>query len=631
MPGVAGKDAPAPSGQGVVGTDGRVTVLSTHDQILRGHTYLGCSFPSASHLAKEIVDSTRAVGEELAARGCLDHYGVDFVVGGDGKLWAIEVNLRHCGTTGPFMTLLALTNGTMNAAGDAFITDDGLRRWYVASDNVYVEPGVVAGADTSGSVGLLPCDLVDCVKNSGLGWNAHDQTGVVLHMLASASMHNKFGMTAVAESRDAAVAMFARAKEAVNAMAHEALVAKTEWDRVRLLQDIPGDFGFGQALTVDDDVIEFGVDAELSEDARKVVIVAATHGNEICGVLGINELIAEGYLHRACVDNNVALTVILGNPRATAEHKRFSEVNLNRCFVDSIEEAANAAAEDGETNVEGIDDGFYEHGRAAFIMGLLREIEPEIYIDLHSCSALSPAFALPMDTKASACLAGRLPVRVVVQGLAHATTAKGTSLDWMLTHMPEVKAVAVECGRHDARSSVDVAKGVVRAVVTGASGRDRFPGRRSLVVAGNETLATSMASDLVWLRTSTQAEFVPDEGFAWTCAVRPFQSVTKGDKLAKHGSETDPKTMVAKADGVLVMPTLLPVVGEEAYFLCQQTSGPVDWDGEPCLSTTVQPLSSTPTLTVPDIKNEPPAALDATSFPSLLKDNIDTSSGVLVT
>ena len=41
-------------------------------------------------------------------------------------------------------------------------------------------------------------------------------------------------------------------------------------------------------------------------------------------------------------------------------------------------------------------------------------------------------------------------------GLAHATNAKGTSLDWMLQHMPDVAAVAVECGRHDARSSIDV-------------------------------------------------------------------------------------------------------------------------------------------------------------------------------
>ena len=45
---------------------------------------------------------------------------------------------------------------------------------------------------------------------------------------------------------------------------------------------------------------------------------AATHGDEVCGVLAVNELIAEGFLADACVRHNVSLTVVMGNPRAVA-------------------------------------------------------------------------------------------------------------------------------------------------------------------------------------------------------------------------------------------------------------------------------------------------------------------------
>ena len=583
--GVAGQDAPSPSGQGVVGADGSVMVLSTHDQILRGHTYLGCSFPSNLDHAAEIAASTRAVGDELAARGCLDHYGCDFMVGGDGLLWAIEINLRHCGTTHPYMTLQALVGGAINETrGSTFITTSGKERCYFASDNLYIDSGHGDGhGHCEHNLGIGPQDLIECVKAAGLAWSVEEETGVVLHMIASASEFGKYGCTAIAPSLAEARALFEKTTDVVNCMAHEAANEACEWQRARLLQHVPsvGILRPGSFLSVDDDLLEFGVDPVQHPEARKVVITCASHGNETCGALGVNELILEGFLQDTCIKCNVALTVILGNPRATAKHRRFADVNLNRCFVDRVGPSVDGEITPGSSEAEP-----YEHGRAVFLMEILRQVRPHIYLDLHSCSALSPPFALPMDTTKSARLAGRLPVRAVVQGLAHATTAKGTSLDWVLAHMADTAGVAVECGRHDARSSVEVAKACVRAVVTGFSARDEDTERRRAVVKDSAAASTASAPQLVWLRMSGSAEFVPDKHFRWARAIRPFEFVREGQILAFHGEErgSDSKPVqriLAKRNGVLVMPTLLPVVGEEAFFLCEETSGPVPWDGVP--------------------------------------------------
>ena len=50
-------------------------------------------------------------------------------------------------------------------------------------------------------------------------------------------------------------------------------------------------------------------------------------------------------------------------------------------------------------------------------------------LDLHSCSAKSPAHALPMDSLESAELASKLPVAYVIKYLAHTTKGRATTLD----------------------------------------------------------------------------------------------------------------------------------------------------------------------------------------------------------
>ena len=112
--------------------DGRVELLSTHDQLLggaSGQSYLGCTFPADPAYSRLISEPAMAIGERLAREGVLGRFAVDFVVvrdaAGDWSAYAIELNLRKGGTTHPFLTLQFLTDGSYDAATGRFLTRDG--------------------------------------------------------------------------------------------------------------------------------------------------------------------------------------------------------------------------------------------------------------------------------------------------------------------------------------------------------------------------------------------------------------------------------------------------------------------------------------------------------------------------
>jgi len=115
---VVGDQVRSPSVQLRVTPLGRVEVLSTHDQVLggaSGQSYLGCRFPADPDYSVMITREAVKVGERLRREGILGRFAVDFVVvrenGGEWRPYAIEINLRKGGTTGPYLTLEFLTNG----------------------------------------------------------------------------------------------------------------------------------------------------------------------------------------------------------------------------------------------------------------------------------------------------------------------------------------------------------------------------------------------------------------------------------------------------------------------------------------------------------------------------------------
>ena len=201
---IEGEEKRSPSVQGYISPSGEVEILSTHDQILGGpdgQVYLGCRFPANDAYRLQIQDLGLKVGKVLAAKGAIERYGVDFIAVRQGKTWkldAIEINLRKGGTTHPFMTLKLLTNGTYNPQTGLFYSPQGLRKYYVASDNLY-KPQYR---------GLLPNDLMDIIAEHHLHFDSSTKTGTVFHLMGALSEFGKLGLTSIGNSWEEAEAIY---------------------------------------------------------------------------------------------------------------------------------------------------------------------------------------------------------------------------------------------------------------------------------------------------------------------------------------------------------------------------------------------------------------------------------------
>jgi hypothetical protein len=209
---LAGTEFASPSVQLRASPMGGVEVLSTHDQILGGaggQTYFGCRFPADPAYAADLSRHGMEVGEELARRGAVGRFSVDFVAtrtDGPWDLQAVEVNLRNGGTTHPTLTLLGLTNGEYLADEGRFEAD-GRPKCYVATD--HLEPPELDR--------LTPDDVIDLVEEHGLAWDPETQTGVVLHMMSAVASAGRVGLTAIADTQADADALYARVEQVLHA------------------------------------------------------------------------------------------------------------------------------------------------------------------------------------------------------------------------------------------------------------------------------------------------------------------------------------------------------------------------------------------------------------------------------
>ncbi|GCL37595.1 MULTISPECIES: peptide ligase PGM1-related protein [Sphaerospermopsis] len=187
----------SPSVQGRITPDGKVEILSTHDQILGGpdgQIYLGCRFPADEKYRVQLQTLGLQVGKKLAEKGALERFGVDFVVvdQGNGKwdIQAIEINLRKGGTTHPFMTLKLLTNGRYDLSTGLFYSQQGKAKYYVATDNLQKDQ----------YRGLLPNDLMDIIAHHRLHFDTGTETGTVFHLMGCLSQFGKLGLTSIGDS-----------------------------------------------------------------------------------------------------------------------------------------------------------------------------------------------------------------------------------------------------------------------------------------------------------------------------------------------------------------------------------------------------------------------------------------------
>ena len=121
---------------------GEPMVLSTHSQVLGGpnrQVYLGCRFPADAAYRDDIRQAAERVGRELAGRGVIGYFGVDFFVvperGRFQRVFLSEINLRVGGTTHPFGMASLVTDGRYDVAGGHLVAG-GRAKSYLATDNL---------------------------------------------------------------------------------------------------------------------------------------------------------------------------------------------------------------------------------------------------------------------------------------------------------------------------------------------------------------------------------------------------------------------------------------------------------------------------------------------------------------
>jgi hypothetical protein len=104
------------------------------------------------------------------------------------------------------MTLKLLTNGTYDLQSGLFFGQQGLPKFYVASDNL------CKGAYQ----GLLPDDLMDIIARHHLHFETGSEIGTVFHLMGCLSEFGKVGLTSIANTPEQADSIYNRVIEILN-------------------------------------------------------------------------------------------------------------------------------------------------------------------------------------------------------------------------------------------------------------------------------------------------------------------------------------------------------------------------------------------------------------------------------
>lgn len=179
----------------------------------------------------------------------------------------------------------------------------------------------------------------------------------------------------------------------------------------------------------------------------------------MCGVHAVNELITEGYFDT--LNPDVQLTIILGNPLGFIKKKRFIDTNLVR-FATYLIITLLTFQQNRALLPHMFEIGGYETFRARDLSEAI--LQCDRFLDIHSSSASSPSMMLPAANEESVRFAATFPVDYVVTNLVHATQTRGTGMDWAFYH--HKTAVSMECGQHNERVSVIVARNAIMHFVS---------------------------------------------------------------------------------------------------------------------------------------------------------------------
>ena len=300
----------------------------------------------------------------------------------------------------------------------------------------------------------------------------------------------------------------------------------------------------------------------------RLLVLGAVHGNEVCGSLGIAQILAAIDSGALTIERGSVTFVPITNPLAYLLKQRVGDRNLNRNM------APSAIPQDFED-------------RVANVLCPLLEAH-DVLLDLHSFHTGGAPFVMigPQDNQgtlepfAHAAKEMQLalhtgPYRIVegwldtyargVKRRADAATEGGSARSQSLVTNPNYGvgtteymrsrggyAVTLECGQHEDPKGVDVAKHAIEQTLA------------LLGITSTPLRPATGEREILRLVDVTDREDARD---TFTREWRSFDAVKAGDVIGVRQSGAEVK---APADGFVVFPNPKAEVGQEWFYFAQR-------------------------------------------------------------
>lgn len=262
------------------------------------------------------------------------------------------------------------------------------------------------------------------------------------------------------------------------------------------------------------------------EPGPSVIIMGSVHGDEPCGPAAF-----ERVLPTLCLKRGKA-TFVIGNPRALAVRKRFTEANLNRMFREDAHLAPEKRAS-------------YEYARSRELMPLLASADA--LLDIHSSESFA-ADPFIVCGEASRAIAERMPFPIISWNWDAPQVEPGGTDDFM--ERSGKIGVCVECGFDDDPRSVDKAEESIRRFLA----------------------LMRLTDDAVPLRVPEQKALratyahIAETDFSPVAMAPDFSPVKEGALIGVDGT----REMRAPSDGYLVFVRTRTGPGQEAYVFLEE-------------------------------------------------------------
>ena len=278
-----------------------------------------------------------------------------------------------------------------------------------------------------------------------------------------------------------------------------------------------------------------------------LTVLGAVHGNERCGAIAINRLVADIDAGKISLKRGTLQLVPITNPKAYEQNVRFVERNLNR-YLHPKEDKQH-----------------YEDHLDPILCEVLDRTD--VLLDLHSYTSKGgPFIFLGADSKKELAFATSLGVQDFAFGWAEAFGKEGddSKESQGTTEYARTKgalAVTLECGHHFNADAPDIGYrailramahlGMVDAESLTALEQEKYSGKQRVV--------------------KMKSVYRRDEGAVMAKPWKHFDPVAKGEAMATLANGD---LIAAPDDGFIVLPKDSASTGEEWFFFGTKTTLP---------------------------------------------------------